>query len=169
MTKLDVGAIEALAIDVRQQLSPGLSVLDAVPFLALVRQALITKVVVRVRCHPGLARDTYAFTTFDEANDAWIWLNTEAWSEVAPGVPRTRFTLAHELGHVALHSNELDELEVKAEPDHDERLDREANRFAAHLLIPDAALKGLVRARAEDVARRFGVSVSTAARRLEER
>ena len=62
---------------------------------------------------------------------------------------RQRFTIAHELGHLALHSNNVDE-----------NSEREADQFASALLIPRAMLRRAV-AEAADVdllRRRFNVS-----------
>lgn len=50
------------------------------------------------------------------------------------------FTLMHELGHIALHANELDTPIVddldETEEDHGSEIENEANRFARDLLIP---------------------------------
>lgn len=55
---------------------------------------------------------------------------------------RTRFTKAHELGHVLLPSHVGDILDPKIDPsnEHDSR-EREANTFAAELLMPDEWMK----------------------------
>lgn len=97
-----------------------------------------------------------------------IWLNRVAWPELPARVPRTLFTVAHELGHLALQAGELGELKVRAESEHSERMEREANRFAAELLVPDQALRRLPRMEADGLAKRFGVSLAMAARRREE-
>ena len=87
----------------------------------------------------------------------------------SPG--RRNFTIAHELGHWHLHRTagtahtrfcRTDEVGGDARAVHDTaRIEREANRFAAALLMPEA----LVRAHAEELrlnvnllAERFGVS-----------
>lgn len=51
---------------------------------------------------------------------------------------RQTFTLMHELGHVLLHrtSSVDDEVDLRAT----QGMEREANQFAAHLLVPDAFL-----------------------------
>src|SRR5438067_5607346 len=91
-----------------------------------------------------------------------IWLNA---GEVAP---RRRFTLAHELGHWVCQHLEgrtapiyCRTSDVQAEPGAADRaLEREANVFAAELLMPD----GTVReqwprvASLSELGRRFGVS-----------
>ncbi len=86
-----------------------------------------------------------------------IWLNG---GEVAA---RRRFTLAHELGHwVCQH------LEGKAAPfycrskdvapDTDQALEREANVFAAELLMPEPAVRAVFSGSVEVTAEAFGVS-----------
>lgn len=166
--------IVRVAEEVRRSLAPKVSILSAVPLAHLRTPRTITTILgpfrVRVQGHAGLDDDTYAVTTIDLADEsALISLHRDAWRELPLEIPRTRFTLAHELGHIAMHAEELDELDVTAEPDHEERLEVEANLFAAHLLIPDAALKRLANPRPGDLAKRFGVSVMTEAKRIEER
>jgi len=175
---LDRDTIAQVAAAVRHQLAPRASVLTAAPLEVLAqRDVRVTGIedtfTTRARCGIGLPPNVWGLTTFARAR-AWIWLSREAWAEVTPTrmregtVPRTRFTLAHELGHVALHADELVELDVTADPDHDARLEAEANAFAAELLVPAQALRRLTRARADDIALRFGVSVPMAQRRLDE-
>jgi hypothetical protein len=76
------------------------------------------------------------------------------------GRPRLRFTLAHELGHIYL-GHEDDGL----------RQEREANRFAAALLIPPVLARELLKRSggaltADDLAAVFGISRTAAALRL---
>ncbi len=54
---------------------------------------------------------------------------------------RQSFTLMHELGHVLLHrtSSVDDETDLRST----QGMERAANRFAAHVLVPDAALKAI--------------------------
>jgi Zn-dependent peptidase ImmA (M78 family) len=89
-----------------------------------------------------------------------IWLNA------AEGAPRRRFTLAHELGHwVCQH------LEGKSAPVYcraadvhpeptaaDRALEREANVFAAELLMPEDEVREAWAGDSEASAARFGVS-----------
>lgn len=161
------------AAAIRERLSLTTSVMSAVPFdrvLAGVELPTIAgTLTVRARLFAGLPPSVWGMSTFALADErATIWLNREAWPELAEDVPRTRFTVAHELGHVALHAEELAELEVRPDPDHYARIEHEANRFAAHLLIPDGAIKRFAGRRIEEVARHFGVSAPMAARRIEE-
>lgn len=169
--------LSRLAAEVRVQLWPGLSVLDAVP-LAHIRKpirlvGLTTALTVVARGHAGLDDNTYAVTTIGIADEAaCIWLHREAWAELPREVARTRFTLAHEIFHCCGHADELDGLDVHAEPEHHDRLEREANFGAGQLLVGDQALRRLAQQRggldANAIAKRFGVSVRTAEKRLQE-
>lgn len=109
--------------------------------------------------------------------DRRIWVNAE---EAARSAARTRFTIAHELGHWHLHRAGAGMNARFCRPDDvgatgpelrsTRRLEREANRFAAALLMPE----GLIRERAEAVrlsvphlAKQFQVSVAAMQVRLE--
>lgn len=111
--------------------------------------------------------------------------------------PRFRFTIAHELGHILLHPRLHAEFRERADGDYvEDRIEREADRFAAAFLMPLPALgveltrvtakhgtdPGTVLASARashpeslrllrshvlpHITRRFGVSLSAAARRF---
>lgn len=172
---LPVSTIARVAAEVRLQLSPRLAVTDRLTFGRLRTGVRLTglgpPLLTVARPHVGLSLTTYATSEFDVAlGEAWVWLNREAWPEfVAGDVPRSVATVAHELGHVALHAEEVDELhDLDAETDHDRRMDREAWTFAAHLLIPDQALYRLSKLRSDELGARFGVSAMMAGKRLEE-
>jgi Zn-dependent peptidase ImmA (M78 family) len=91
-----------------------------------------------------------------------IWLNA---NEVAP---RRRFTLAHELGHWVCQHLEgktaplyCRAADVRPEPTTADRaFEREANVFAAELLMPEPAVRDEWQSGMpiEEVAARFGVS-----------
>ncbi|EGJ19619.1 hypothetical protein RSWS8N_15704 [Cereibacter sphaeroides WS8N] len=79
---------------------------------------------------------------------------------------RQSFTIAHELGHWMLHRGlfaahpELyPALPRRSDPNRGCTLEKEANHFAAHLLVPDRLLKPVLHAPAETLAPAFGVSV----------
>lgn len=60
---------------------------------------------------------------------------------------RKRFTLAHELGHVIIpwhHGTIIDVTNIKHEHNAYSRMEAEANRFAAELLMPSDWLKNLI-------------------------
>lgn len=170
-----VASITRLAAEVRLQLVSGLSVLDAVPFDALLAGVALGppgyELLTRARPHGGLAYSTYAVTTCDlPLEEAWVWLNSEAWDEYLSGAnPRSKSLIGHELGHVCLHARELAELgDVDAIEDHDARLDREAWIFCSRLLVPDQGLHRLRRLRPDEVAKRYAVTAVMASKRLEE-
>lgn len=171
---MDRALIDELAADLRAQLGAT----DPTSALALAGVATDTTArfgerfwTFRARLLAQLPAHVYAMTTLEvEARRASLWLHRDAWRELRDEVPRTRFSIAHELGHVMLHADELAEMHTKIEADHHDRLEREANRFAAHLLIPDRAFDALSGRdlAPEAVARRFVVSIMTATKRLAE-
>jgi hypothetical protein len=97
-----------------------------------------------------------------------IWLNA---SEVAP---RRRFTLAHELGHWVCQHLEgksapmyCRAADVQPEPSAaDQALEREANVFAAELLMPEPAIRRKFRGSTLECANEFAVSDEAMAWRL---
>ena len=62
-------------------------------------------------------------------------------------LPRRRFTAAHELGHAVLHRERMGRFRADTETtlleadDSTDELEREANQFAAELLMPEAVLQ----------------------------
>jgi hypothetical protein len=70
---------------------------------------------------------------------------------------RRRFTAAHELGHAVLHRERmgryLADADIVDADDPTAQIEREANRFAVELLMPEAVL----RTRAEEMKREFKV------------
>lgn len=97
-----------------------------------------------------------------------IVVNT--WERIA--VERWIFTAAHELGHILLHSKAYD----RSRDDEDANEEREADRFASHLLMPEPTFgsewddtRGLpLIARVLKVKRIFRVSYKTVLHRLVE-
>lgn len=77
-----------------------------------------------------------------------------AFVSAADPLPRRRFTAAHELGHFVLHRETMGRFRAdtdatlrEADGDETDRMEREANRFAAELLMPEE----LCRARAAEL------------------
>src|SRR5213592_1414776 len=99
-----------------------------------------------------------------------IWLNA------AEGAPRRRFTLAHELGHWVCQHLEgkmapvyCRAADVQPEPSAADRaLEREANVFAAELLMPEVAVREDWRPGSEiaEITAHFGVSTQAMSWRL---
>jgi hypothetical protein len=86
---------------------------------------------------------------------------TAAWAFVTADdiLPRRRFTAAHELGHAVLHRETMGQfvadVSISETDDGVTRPEeREANRFAAELLMPEE----VIRARAEELRREHGGS-----------
>lgn len=95
---------------------------------------------------------------------------------------RRRFSIGHELGHFLIPTHRptpgagfscsLDDLRVGDTREHDrhKRIEAEANRFAAHLLMPPARIRSSLRSRQPDLAEivrlagAFGVSREAMAR-----
>lgn len=71
-------------------------------------------------------------------------------------LPRRRFTAAHELGHFVLHRDRMGrfraDVKVYDDADDGDELEREANRFAAELLMPAEVCV----ARAKELSDRYG-------------
>lgn len=74
-------------------------------------------------------------------------------------LPRRRFTAAHELGHFVLHRATMGRFRAdtdatlrEADDDVADRMEREANRFAAELLMPE----NVCRARAAELTEKHG-------------
>lgn len=72
-----------------------------------------------------------AFSVWKDAIP-YIFLSSEKYSDV-----RLRFTLAHELGHLLLHANYINEEEIQTKVI-SEKIEKEADLFAAALLLPAA-------------------------------
>lgn len=76
---------------------------------------------------------------------------------------KQRFTIAHQLGHILLHSNDnnaniyFKDLSYSV----DNKMEQEANRFAANILIPESELINLIRLdyTKEKIANYFDVSI----------
>ena len=84
---------------------------------------------------------------------------------------RQTFTIAHELGHAILHrewaaSEEYRVLMRDDGTDHGEFHEKEANSFAAHLLVPRAFLDRYRHLPVADLSRLFAVSVPMIRNRL---
>ncbi|HBD89657.1 MAG: hypothetical protein A2092_04490 [Rhodobacteraceae bacterium GWE1_64_9] len=80
---------------------------------------------------------------------------------------RQSFTIAHELGHWILHRelfiafpDRYPVLPRISAPNKADPLEKEANHFAAHLLVPDRLLSPIRNAAVPALARAFGVSAT---------
>jgi Zn-dependent peptidase ImmA (M78 family)/DNA-binding XRE family transcriptional regulator len=119
-----VGDFETLAAEVREEMGVGQR--DPIPNLT----RAVERAGVVVAGLPGEIPDHYGFS-------AWPEFGFEGrpiivFSQTDPG-DRQRFTIAHELGHLLLHSPLRDD-ELDADT-----AEKEANRFAGALLLPRVA------------------------------
>lgn len=85
----------------------------------------------------GNPNDVLAGFVFVAGRVGWAFVSA------ADPLPRRRFTAAHELGHFILHRSTMgrfradtDATLCEADGDVTDRMEREANRFAAELLMP---------------------------------
>jgi hypothetical protein len=96
----------------------------------------------------GEPADVLAGFVFAAGRVGWAFVSA------ADPLPRRRFTAAHELGHFVLHRETMGRFRAdtdatlrEAEDDVADRMEREANRFAAELLMPEE----VCRARASEL------------------
>lgn len=79
-------------------------------------------------------------------------------------IPRQRFTVGHELGHILLHTKGIYNREPSA---NDSPIEQEANVFASRLLAPACVLWGLGVTTAEQIAQFCDISITAAQFRKE--
>ncbi len=77
---------------------------------------------------------------------------------------RQRFTIAHELGHIIMHT----ESKYNREPSNDElSIEREANIFASRILAPACVLWGVGVTTAEEISKICNISIAAAKFRMQ--
>jgi transcriptional regulator with XRE-family HTH domain len=84
--------------------------------------------------------------------DGWILFSKDQkWASIKyrEGMPpgRNRFTIAHEMGHFFLQNMTRDEQSCQIEGGKKSQLERDADEFASHLLMPERQMKPLVGSR----------------------
>ena len=101
----------------------------------------------------AIRADVLAGFVFAAGRVGWAFVSA------ADPLPRRRFTAAHELGHFVLHRETMGRFRAdtdatlrEAEDDVADRMEREANRFAAELLMPAE----VCRARAAELRNKHG-------------
>ena len=72
------------------------------------------------------------------------------------------FTFFHEIGHLLLHSEEKVRVDIPNAQDADDPQEKEANDFAADLLIPPVAASQLPRLKSKDAVRKFAGEIGIA-------
>lgn len=187
---MSYAAIEAEAARVRQRAElwgHPLSPIEQLPLFPLVDMQRDLTFSIGARTHVGdFSIEDLGFGV--EGSTGWsdgspprmiVRLQEEAYRGVQRGDGRSRFTVAHELGHVFLHTGLLIRMKriphlkgALARGGHPAYLDSEwqANAFAGSLLVPADGLDALRRVgklRVAEVSRQFGVSHTTARRAIE--
>ncbi|MEN0578415.1 ImmA/IrrE family metallo-endopeptidase [Phytobacter palmae] len=97
-----------------------------------------------------------------------IKLRTDTYNTAFKGEPRSRFTVAHELGHLLLHANTVPQFAFSQAPSnhpYTEDVEWQANEFAGWLLVDPSCTDLLKTPRACSIG--FGVSLDTARLMLE--
>jgi hypothetical protein len=101
----------------------------------------------------GDPADVLAGFIFTAGRAGWAFISA------ADPLPRRRFTAAHELGHFVLHRATMGQFRAdtdatlrEADDDTTDRMEREANRFAVELLMPE----DVCRERAEELQEKHG-------------
>ncbi len=85
-------------------------------------------------------QEDLAFVTFRP--ELTLYVHQEIWRDARRGEPKSRFILAHELGHILLHGfhrlafSEDESLHLHSFPE-EERAEPQANWFAEQFLAPD--------------------------------
>lgn len=122
-------------------------------------------------CAPGTAID-FVVVSKDELPDSYaitnpitktIKIREDVYERAAENVPRDRFTICHEIGHLFLHQPEFIEfargrVPIQHDPEH------QANVFAAELLAPLDMIKNFT---VDEVSERFGISKQSASIQLQ--
>lgn len=98
--------------------------------------------------------------TDDRIDGFLFWAGTDGLAFVNADqespLPRRRFTAAHELGHAVLHRGRMGrfrvDVRINEDADDADEMEREANRFAAELLMPVE----VVAARGDELRREHG-------------
>ena len=90
----------------------------------------------------GIAIDTWRFS---DLHSGCLWKSLDGWRIVvnsAHAPTRRTFSIAHELGHFFLHRTHTD-IYFSCQYGSYSRIEREANQFAANLLMPRRMMAGL--------------------------
>ena len=123
-----------------------------------------------VRVPDGLMLDAEAKFNPHERK---LYLRESIYRSAAQGHPRARWTLAHEVGHVALRHQQIRNrstigIEIERKVPSIRRDEVHAHKFAAAFLVPFHRADFSLATTPAQLAERFGVSIVAAARRIEE-
>lgn len=151
--------IRDVANDVRKSLGLGLKKIDMVKFVEFVLPQALPGFYYEILPKEKMGGDE-ARTYPDKLR---MEIREDVYLEAIDGDRRAPFTLAHELGHLILHSGISEQLSfARNETEHKVFEDSEwqADTFAAEFLMPfDAAIKCK---NAEEISEKFGVSLTAA-------
>lgn len=100
--------------------------------------------------------------------DGSICIREDVYERACSGEARDRFTIAHEIGHIILHRDEMGAMARKADTSTKVYCNSEwqANEFAGFLLIPNTFLLENREVNAQNLSDRFGVSAQCAEIRI---
>lgn len=98
-----------------------------------------------------------------ENNDGFTFHNVIFYNQGCT-VGRQRFTIAHELGHIIMHTEGLYNREPSTQ---DDPIEHEANVFASRLLAPACVLWGLGVTTPEQISEICGISITAAEFRMD--
>lgn len=126
----------------------GLGDVPPVPVEAIAESHLLLNITERddLRTVSGAPKDEGRLSGLLTTADQTIWVDAR---EAQRSAERRRFTIAHEIGHWVLHAKqgEVDgfqrfcrPVDMKADEGRGEEIEREANRFAVELLMPEEIL-----------------------------
>ncbi|CAL7888132.1 ImmA/IrrE family metallo-endopeptidase [Fusobacterium necrophorum subsp. funduliforme] len=113
---------------------------------------------------PDLAlKNSYAET---DLLNRKVYIRESVYIRAAKGNPRDRFTIAHELGHVVLHTGRIVVCRANEEIKAYENPEWQANQFAAEFLAPLEAIK--VNDSINEISNMFQISKEVASYRKKE-
>lgn len=104
--------------------------------------------------------DTYACP---ESNDGFTFQDAIFYNEKC-SIPRQRFTVAHELGHILLHNGKG--IYNREPSETDNPIEHEANVFASRLLAPACVLWGIGVTNARQISEMCDISMQSAKFRM---
>lgn len=156
-------AIAALAMQHRQML--GVQNREYLPVLDLVEKVL-SQTLDMFEFLIGTGEEMGHNYGLTHPEGTFIMIREDHYIKACNDDPRSRWTLAHEWGHWALHSRQPLARASLGEPVQAfECPERQAHQFAAELLIPRHLIKG--DRDVHSIMRRFGVSHEAATRRVD--
>lgn len=107
--------------------------------------------------------DRFDLSSHTINNDGFTYKNVIFYNNKCT-IPRQRFTVGHELGHILLHTKGIYNREPST---NDSPIEQEANVFASRLLAPACVLWGLGITTAEQIAQFCDISITAAQFRKE--